>query len=208
MCAAYGSHQVGTVGQVDLHPNLVNVVPARATFTVDLRNTDPGALRKAEVDLWNFCERVAAEEGATVEVRRLARFEPVPFDSRVVEWVEVTATDLGHSVKRLPSGAGHDAQMLARVCPAGMVFVPSVGGVSHNPAEHTEPADLTAGADTLLQTLLGIAGVVSVGGEPVGPGWDPGPRGCCTGSRPCRRGRARARRPGPRPSRRSPSPRC
>ena len=91
----------------------------------------------------------------------------------MVEWVEATARDLGHSVKRLPSGAGHDAQMLARVCPAGMIFVPSVDGISHNPAEHTDPADLTAGADTLLQTLLGVAGVVSVAGAPAGPGWDP-----------------------------------
>jgi N-carbamoyl-L-amino-acid hydrolase len=173
LCSSYGSHQVGTVGKIDVHPNLINVVPARATFTVDLRNTDAGALRMAEVDLWHFCDTVAEEEGVSVEVRRLARFDPVPFDPRVVEWVEVTATDLGHSVKRLPSGAGHDAQMLARVCPAGMIFVPSVGGVSHNPAEHTEPADLTAGADTLLQTLLGIAGVAAVAGQDVGPGWDP-----------------------------------
>jgi N-carbamoyl-L-amino-acid hydrolase len=173
LCARYGSHQVGTVGKIDVHPNLINVVPARATFTVDLRNTDAGALRLAEVDLWRFCDDVAAAEGVSVDVRRLARFDPVAFDSRVVEWVEATAVDLGHTVRRLPSGAGHDAQMLARVCPSGMVFVPSLGGISHNPAEHTEPADLTAGADTLLQTLVGIAGVVSIGGSPVGPGWDP-----------------------------------
>jgi beta-ureidopropionase / N-carbamoyl-L-amino-acid hydrolase len=173
LCARYGSHQVGTVGKIDVHPNLINVVPARATFTVDLRNTDAGALRLAEVDLWRFCDAVAAEEGVTVDVRRLARFDPVPFDTRVVEWVEATAVDLGHSVRRLPSGAGHDAQMLARVCPSGMIFVPSVGGISHNPAEHTDPVDLTAGADTLLQTLLGVAGVASVRGVPVGPGWAP-----------------------------------
>lgn len=173
LCARYGGHQVGTVGKLDVHPNLVNVVPARATFTVDLRNTDAGALRLAEVDLWRFCDEVAAEEGVEISVRCLARFDPVPFDPRVVEWVEATAVDLGHTVRRLPSGAGHDAQMLARVCPSGMIFVPSVGGISHNPAEHTEPVDLTAGADTLLQTLLGIAGVASIGGSPVGPGWDP-----------------------------------
>jgi len=94
-------------------------------------------------------------------------------DPRVVEWVAATAADLGHTVRRLPSGAGHDAQMLARVCPAGMIFVPSVGGISHNPAEHTEPSHLDAGADTLLQTLLGITGIASVGGHPVGPGWEP-----------------------------------
>jgi N-carbamoyl-L-amino-acid hydrolase len=60
---------------------------------------------------------------------------------------------------RLPAGAGHDAQMLARLCPAGMIFTPSAGGVSHNPAEHTAPADLAAGADVLLQVLLALAQV-------------------------------------------------
>ena len=99
-----------------------------------------------------------------------------PSTPHVVEWVEVTATDLGHSVRQLPSGAGHDAQMFARVCPSGMIFVPSVGGISHNPAEHTEPAHLAAGADTLLQTLLGIAGVASVGGAARRPRLGPCPR--------------------------------
>ncbi|MFQ5557152.1 MAG: M20/M25/M40 family metallo-hydrolase, partial [Acidimicrobiales bacterium] len=68
-----------------------------------------------------------------------------------------TAEELGHRVRRLPSGAGHDAQMLARVCPAAMIFVPSVAGISHNPAEHTDPSDITAGADVLLRTVLCLA---------------------------------------------------
>ncbi|GIS99185.1 MAG: hypothetical protein CM1200mP26_08980 [Acidimicrobiales bacterium] len=67
------------------------------------------------------------------------------FDDRVVDTVAAVASDLGHTVRRMPSGAGHDAQMLARVCPTGMVFVPSHDGISHNPAEHTEPDDLVAG---------------------------------------------------------------
>jgi N-carbamoyl-L-amino-acid hydrolase len=71
--------------------------------------------------------------------------------------VESTASDLGLPVRRLPSGAGHDAQMLARRCPSGMVFVPSVKGISHNPAEHTDPADLAAGADVLLRVVLALA---------------------------------------------------
>jgi N-carbamoyl-L-amino-acid hydrolase len=75
----------------------------------------------------------------------------------VVDLVERTARELGQSVRRMPSGAGHDAQMLARVCPAGMVFVPSHRGISHNPAEHTDPADVTAGADVLLQVLVSLA---------------------------------------------------
>ena len=75
----------------------------------------------------------------------------------MIELVEQTATRLGHSVRRLPSGAGHDAQMLARVCPTSMVFVPSVNGLSHNLAEFTEPADIAAGADVLLQVVMALA---------------------------------------------------
>jgi N-carbamoyl-L-amino-acid hydrolase len=76
----------------------------------------------------------------------------------MVALVEATATRLGHSTLRMPSGAGHDAQMLARVCPTAMVFVPSVNGLSHNIAEYTEPADITAGANVLLQVVLATAG--------------------------------------------------
>ena len=149
-----GSRQVGTVGRLELHPNLVNVVAASATMTVDLRNTDEALLQEAEADLARFVADAATAEGVTVAERTLARFEPVTFDDRVVDTVAAVASDLGHTVRRMPSGAGHDAQMLARVCPTGMVFVPSHDGISHNPAEHTEPDDLVAGADVLLQTIL------------------------------------------------------
>ena len=149
---------MGTVGRLRLHPDLVNVVPASATLTVDLRNTDEAALQEAERRLAEQVDALAAAEGVTVATRRLARFEPVEFDPRVVELVEATAERLGHSVRRMPSGAGHDAQMLARVCPTGMVFVPSRDGISHNPAEHTDRADLAAGVDVLLHVLLDLAG--------------------------------------------------
>src|SRR5581483_8720598 len=98
-----------------------------------------------------------SEEGVTIDRRTLVRFEPVDFDPRVIDLVERVATDLGHTVARMPSGAGHDAQMLARVCPAGMVFVPSVKGISHNPAEFSHPTDLVAGADVLFRVLLTLA---------------------------------------------------
>ena len=75
----------------------------------------------------------------------------------IVRRIEAVATRLGHTPKRMTSGAGHDAQMLARQCPTAMIFVPSVKGISHNPAEHTAPADLAAGADVLLHTLLDLA---------------------------------------------------
>jgi N-carbamoyl-L-amino-acid hydrolase len=152
-----GDPQVATVGRLELAPDLVNVVPASATFTVDLRNTDDDVLKKAEQHLADFVATAAAVEGCTVETRTLARFEPVVFDPAVVDLVEQTAGELGHSVRRMPSGAGHDAQMLSRVCPTAMVFTPSRDGVSHNPAEYTSPADLQAGADVLLQVVLALA---------------------------------------------------
>ena len=156
-----GGAQVATVGRLELRPNLVNVVPASATMTVDLRNTDEAALRRAEAAFADLCARLEESEGVTIERRTLARFQPVEFDDAMVALVEATARRLGHTTMRLPSGAGHDAQMLARVCPTAMVFVPSVNGLSHNIAEHTEPADITAGANVLLQIVLATAGVAA-----------------------------------------------
>jgi len=152
-----GADQVATCGAIDLHPNLVNVVAGTATMTVDLRNTDERLLQQAESELGRFLAQIADREGVTHTTRSLARFEPVVFDPAVVDLVESAALALGHSSMRLPSGAGHDAQMMARVCPTAMVFVPSINGISHNPAELTDPADLQAGADVLLQAILSLA---------------------------------------------------
>jgi len=152
-----GHPHVATVGRIELHPNLINVVAASATFTIDLRNTDELKLQESERRFHEFLTATAEAEGCTVETRTLARLEPVIFDPEVVDLVESTAIALGHSVKRLPSGAGHDAQMMARICPTAMVFTPSKDGISHNPAEYTAPADLEAGANVLLHTMLSLA---------------------------------------------------
>jgi N-carbamoyl-L-amino-acid hydrolase len=157
LVAEVGPPQVGTVGRIELHPNLVNVVAATATITVDVRNTDDDVLRSVEERIARFVADVAGGEGVSVEAETLARFAPVAFDDRVIDLVEVVAKELGNTTMRLPAGAGHDAQMLARVCPAGMIFVPSVHGISHNPAEHTDPADIEAGANVLLHTMLRLA---------------------------------------------------
>lgn len=152
-----GGAQVGTVGRCEFTPNLVNVVPSTVVLTVDLRNTDEHLLEQAEHRFGSLCERLAAEENVSISQRRLARFEPVEFDETMIDLVERTATRLGHSTMRMPSGAGHDAQMLARICPTSMIFVPSVNGLSHNIAELTEVDDLRSGADVLLQVMLQLA---------------------------------------------------
>jgi len=151
-----GGDQVCTVGKIDIHPNLTNVVAAKATITLDVRNTDEELLKLAESKIANYLQVVASAEGVKITTRELARFEPVVFDDRVINCVEKIAKDQGNSVQRMPSGAGHDAQMLARVCPSGMIFVPSVKGISHNPAEFTETDDLIAGANILLHTMLSL----------------------------------------------------
>ena len=152
-----GAPQVATVGRIEMHPNLVNVVPASATFTIDLRHTDNDVLLEAERRTADFLAATAEAENCTIETRSLARFDPVVFDETVICAVERAAAVQGRTARRMPSGAGHDAQMLARVCPTGMVFVPSVDGVSHNPAEYTSPEDLEAGANVLLHVMLELA---------------------------------------------------
>jgi N-carbamoyl-L-amino-acid hydrolase len=157
LVVATGARAVGTVGRLRVHPDLVNVVASSATMTVDLRNTDEAVLQEAESRLRAFVADAAAAEGVDVACRSLARFEPVAFDEGVQGRIEETARRHGRSTMRMPSGAGHDAQMFARVCPTGMIFVPSHRGISHNPAEYTPPAALAAGADVLLEVMMELA---------------------------------------------------
>ena len=149
-----GGNQVATVGVTELTPNLVNVIANQALLTVDLRNTDDDALQLAERRMTEFAECTAAAEGVTMRKRSLARFAPVEFDPAMVERVDQAARALGRSVRHMPSGAGHDAQMFAPNCPTSMIFVPSKGGISHNVKEYTAPDELGAGANVLLQVLL------------------------------------------------------
>jgi len=152
-----GGGQVGTVGSITLHPNLTNVIAAHARVTVDLRNTDDAVLKHAEQRLAEFLQRLAKDEGVKIETQSLARFAPVIFDKDIAALIARTAQRLGHSCRPMTSGAGHDAQMIARIAPTAMIFVPSIKGISHNPAEDTRPEHLAAGADVLLHTLLELA---------------------------------------------------
>ena len=157
LASRFGGDQVCTVGKIDLHPNLTNVVASRATLTLDVRNTDETTLQQAEAEIAAFCDALAEREQVTIARRVLVRFEPVIFHERVIEMVESGARARGDTVQRMPSGAGHDAQMLARMCPSGMIFVPSHKGLSHNVNEHTDEADLIAGANLLLDMMLQLS---------------------------------------------------
>jgi beta-ureidopropionase / N-carbamoyl-L-amino-acid hydrolase len=152
-----GGEQVATCGAIDLEPNLINVIARRSRVTVDLRNTSEADLQTAEAHMTEFVNSLAADEGVTVETKTLARFEPVDFDSTLVDAVQAAAQELGLSVMRLPSGAGHDAQMFAPHCPTAMVFVPSAGGISHNIREYTAPEHLRAGTEVLARVAFSLA---------------------------------------------------
>ena len=149
--------QRGTVGSVTFHPDIVNVVPGKAVLEVDLRNADNTKLKAAEKSLAGFLQTLAIDEGVTISTWPLVRFDPVTFDGQVAGLIEKSAHGLGFSHMRMTSGAGHDAQMMARVAPAAMIFVPSIGGISHNGREDTKRTDLLAGAEVLMHTLLALA---------------------------------------------------
>lgn len=153
-----GSTTVGTVGTLRLEPNAINIIPGRATLTVDLRDPDEARLVEAEAALAAFLPPLAADARVRIATERLVRLDPVTFDEGLVGHIEAAARDLGLRVRRMTSGAGHDAQMMARVCPSAMIFVPSEEGVSHSPRERTSEAHLAAGANVLLAVAGRLAG--------------------------------------------------
>ncbi|MGE0004241.1 MAG: Zn-dependent hydrolase [Parvibaculaceae bacterium] len=155
--SASRSGTVATVGAISFEPNAINVIPARAVFTVDLRDPHEDRLQAEERALADCLERIAEEQGVAISAERLARFAPVTFDEDLVARIEAAARARGLSVRRMISGAGHDAQMMARIAPAAMIFVPSRGGISHNPQEFTSDAELVAGANVLLDVARALA---------------------------------------------------
>ena len=148
---------LATVGTIAFEPNAVNVIPSKATFTVDLRNPDCAALRDEEKRLQDFLRELEKSDGVTVECERLSRFDPVLFDEDIVKLVEQSAAARGLSCERITSGAGQDAQMLARICKTAMIFIPSIRGISHNPAEYSADADVANGASILLYVVKKLA---------------------------------------------------
>ncbi len=147
-----------TMGVIAARPGLVNVVPAEVRCTVDLRNPDDEAMRRAEADITAYYDEVAAQERVEITFRQTARTDTVPFSAQVQARVAAAAEARGLACERIVSGAGHDAQEMARVCPAGMVFVPGeYDGISHNPRELSTPAQCANGVNVLCDVLLSFA---------------------------------------------------
>ncbi|CAM3743369.1 N-carbamoyl-L-amino acid hydrolase [Pseudomonas reidholzensis] len=144
---------LATVGCMRFEPNVINVIPRKATFTVDLRDPDEDRLATAERRLNQYLDALAEHEGVSITTERLVRFEPVKFNAELADDIEASAKRFGFSHRRMTSGAGHDAQMVARIAPAAMIFVPSRGGISHNPREHTDDDQLIQGARVLLDVV-------------------------------------------------------
>ena len=142
-----------TVGRVTVAPGSVNVVPEQVTMTVDVRHPEEAVLDGIEAKL---CA-LTARYGGRARLERTMVMPPTAFDARIRDAVRDAACALDLPSMEIESGAFHDSLHLARFCPTGMVFVPSVDGLSHNPREHTEPADLTAGARVLTAVLLRLA---------------------------------------------------
>jgi N-carbamoyl-L-amino-acid hydrolase len=148
---------VTTIGVVDVRPGVPNIVPERAVLLQELRDPDPAVLERLASRTLQAARRVARARGLVLEVEHLMRVEPVQMSPRIQSAIEATAAELGLPARRMPSGAGHDAQILAAVTDAGMVFVPSQGGRSHRPDEWTDWPALERGANVLLGTLLRLA---------------------------------------------------
>lgn len=146
--------RVATTGVLRLEPGVRNVVAGRAVVGVDLRDTDDRRVGAAIERLRAEAGRIGAQTGTVVDVFPRSAVPAVPADSRLVGCVRDAAAELGLARLDLPSGAGHDAQVMARLGPVGMVFTPSIDGVSHAPAEATSPDHLVAGADVLCRALL------------------------------------------------------
>jgi N-carbamoyl-L-amino-acid hydrolase len=148
--------QVGTVGHMEVSPNARNVVPGLVKCTVELRDLSDSKIAGLGEQIKARARQIAGETGTTIEMEKVEHDPPAIATPQIQQAIERAASELGLKTMHLPSGAGHDAQMMARLGPMGMIFVPSIGGISHSPRELTRWNDCSNGANVLLQTLLGL----------------------------------------------------
>jgi beta-ureidopropionase / N-carbamoyl-L-amino-acid hydrolase len=148
--------QVGTVGRLEVSPNSPNVIPGEVRFSIELRDLSPDKLKDLAALIQARAAQIARDTHTTIELKASRHNPPAAADTRVQDVISKVAQHRGLSTLRMPSGAGHDAQMMARLCPMGMIFVPSVDGISHSPRELTSWDDCRRGAEVLLDTVLAI----------------------------------------------------
>lgn len=148
--------RVATAGCVTVSPGATNVIPSEALISVEFRDESAARLADAASSFVAELRTVSELTGCEIRAEETLRTVPVPTDPGLQDLIAACADDLGHKQTRLPSGAGHDAQIVAAVAPTGMIFVPSLKGLSHTPEEDTAAADLVAGADVLLQAALSL----------------------------------------------------
>ncbi|MFD8567239.1 Zn-dependent hydrolase [Streptomyces sp. NPDC059639] len=151
-----GRCRVATAGCVTVSPGATNVIPSEARISVEFRDESAARIADAATSFVAELRAVSELTGCEIVAEETLRTVPVPTDPALRDLIAACAEDLGHGHTRLPSGAGHDAQIVAEVAPTGMIFVPSLKGLSHTPEEDTAPADLVAGADVLLQAALAL----------------------------------------------------
>jgi N-carbamoyl-L-amino-acid hydrolase len=155
----YGAEARATMGGVDPHPGLVNIVPGRVRATVDLRNPDDALMAKSEQDLAAFLAELERETGVQIQSRRTAKTERVAFSEDVQAKIAAHMEAKGFRFEPIMSGAGHDAQELASLCPTAMIFCPGeYDGISHNPREYSTPKQCSDGVGILLDTIVELAG--------------------------------------------------
>jgi N-carbamoyl-L-amino-acid hydrolase len=149
-------HQVGTVGRIEVTPNAANVIPGQATLTIELRDLSEEKLASIANAISARARVIASDTTTTIDIVPTGHYGPALATPAIQSAIEKAADRLGLSHMRLPSGAGHDAQMAATLGPMGMIFVPSIGGVSHSPKERTEWDDCARGADVVLGAVLEV----------------------------------------------------
>lgn len=157
----YPPYGRGTVGMVQVFPNSRNVIPGRVKFSIDLRNVNDELLNTMHEEITAFVDRTSLDTGLKIQLERVSYYPPCPFHPDCVGAVRNAAAKLGYSTMDVVSGAGHDAIYVARLAPAGMIFVPCKDGISHNEIEDAQPAHLEAGCNVLLHAMLERAGIVA-----------------------------------------------
>ncbi len=145
--------QVGTVGRVIPKPNTPNVIPGEVLMTIDLRDLDAAKVDRFAARFQRIAAEIGEATGTRFAFRETVSSTPAMADPRLMEIIDASADALALPHQRMPSGAGHDAQELAHICPMGMIFVPSVGGVSHSPREYSRPEDIVHGVNVLAAAV-------------------------------------------------------